>query len=231
MAYRESYEEFVGKFNVDRPKTTDDCYTPQEIYEAIWEWLAPQIPYTNPVRPFYPGGDYESYDYSNDGTIVYDNPPFSIQSKIVDFYIEHDIPFFLFCNGLTVFNLLVNRPQLSIVLIHRSIRFQNGAVVKVAFVTNLKLADNHVILANTLQKRLDDLAANDKKIRPKHDPMIKNSAELMKYIDPSIKADSSVGFVGLRRKDDNGVAIFGCGIQITEDELKKLNEMKEDKHG
>lgn len=37
------------------------------------------------VRPFYPGGDYEHYDYP-EGCVVVDNPPFSIFAKILDFF-------------------------------------------------------------------------------------------------------------------------------------------------
>ncbi len=34
---KESYEEFVGKF---KPKlTTDDCYTPAPVYDAILDWV------------------------------------------------------------------------------------------------------------------------------------------------------------------------------------------------
>ena len=32
-----TYEEFVEKFKPK--KTTDDCYTPPEIYEAIKDWV------------------------------------------------------------------------------------------------------------------------------------------------------------------------------------------------
>lgn len=37
MAQGETYEEFVAKFEQarDKPKTTDDCYTPPETYAAI----------------------------------------------------------------------------------------------------------------------------------------------------------------------------------------------------
>lgn len=38
MAHNESYEEFVDKF---KPKlTTDDCYTPPAVYEAVADWAA-----------------------------------------------------------------------------------------------------------------------------------------------------------------------------------------------
>ena len=36
MKKTETYEEFVGKF---KPKlTTDDCYTPENIYQAVKNW-------------------------------------------------------------------------------------------------------------------------------------------------------------------------------------------------
>ena len=37
MAKNETYDEFVEKF---QPKlTTDDCYTPQAIYNTVLEWV------------------------------------------------------------------------------------------------------------------------------------------------------------------------------------------------
>ena len=70
------YEAFVDKF---KPKlTTDDCYTPPEVYEVVKNWACAKygIDPAKIVRPFYPGGDYESFDYSG-GAVVVDNPPFS----------------------------------------------------------------------------------------------------------------------------------------------------------
>lgn len=37
MAYNETYEEFVEKFKPN--KTTDDCYTPPEVYKLIKDWV------------------------------------------------------------------------------------------------------------------------------------------------------------------------------------------------
>ena len=37
MAYNEIYEEFVEKFKPK--KTTDDCYTPPEVYKLIKDWV------------------------------------------------------------------------------------------------------------------------------------------------------------------------------------------------
>ena len=38
MAKGENYEEFVEKFKPK--KTTDDCYTPPLVYDAVAEWVA-----------------------------------------------------------------------------------------------------------------------------------------------------------------------------------------------
>ena len=53
------YESFISKF-ADNPKTTDDCYTPPDIYDAVVKWLGTKIDLTGKqiLRPFYPGGDY-----------------------------------------------------------------------------------------------------------------------------------------------------------------------------
>ena len=89
----EDYEGFVEKFQ--HKKTTDDCYTPPIIYDSVLAWVKEEIgvpSHLEIVRPFYPGGDYETVDYT--GKVVIDNPPFSILSKIIKFYKERNIPFF-----------------------------------------------------------------------------------------------------------------------------------------
>ena len=75
------YDGFIEKFKPK--KTTDDCYTPPAVYDAILGWLRENanIEGREIVRPFYPGGDFERYEYP-EGCIVVDNPPFSIFAKI-----------------------------------------------------------------------------------------------------------------------------------------------------
>ena len=55
------YESYVAKFK-DEPKTTDDTYTPKDVYEAVLQYVGEVYDMTGKqvLRPFYPGGDYEN---------------------------------------------------------------------------------------------------------------------------------------------------------------------------
>ena len=89
------YKEFVDKF---KPKlTTDDCYTPKKVYDVVLDFVKEncKIEGLEILRPFYPGGDYENFHYPENSVVV-DNPPFSIISKIIRFYNERGIKYFLF---------------------------------------------------------------------------------------------------------------------------------------
>ena len=130
----EEYNAFLDKFK--EKHTTDDCYTPDNIYEAVADYVADKYNKNKStfVRPFYPGGDYTKYKYE-ECSVVVDNPPFSILSNIVDFYIEKDIPFFLFCPGLTALGIL-NR-DVTAICTGVTITYENGANVNTSFVTNM----------------------------------------------------------------------------------------------
>lgn len=99
------YASFVAKFT-EQPKTTDDCYTPEDVYNAVVEYVGTITDMTGKciLRPFYPGGDYENAEYPDNG-IVIDNPPFSMFTKIVRWYLANDVPFFLFGNGMTIMQI------------------------------------------------------------------------------------------------------------------------------
>ena len=128
------YESFIAKF-ADNPKTTDDCYTPPDIYDAVVKWLGTKIDLTGKqiLRPFYPGGDYVMAEYPEDG-IVIDNPPFSLFTKIVQFYCTRNVPFFLFGPGLTIGTCF---RWCTAIFISDQIRFSNGAMVRCNFASNL----------------------------------------------------------------------------------------------
>lgn len=128
------YEAFVAKFT-EAPKTTDDCYTPEDVYAAVVDYVGTLTDMTGrPIlRPFYPGGDYERAEYPKGGVVI-DNPPFSKFMQIVKFYCARDIQFFLFGNGMTIGSVY---PYCTAVIINRQIEFHNGAFVRINFATNL----------------------------------------------------------------------------------------------
>ena len=108
------------------------------MYAVVRDWAVAHYgiaPDAEIVRPFWPGGDYEAFDY-HDGCVVIDNPPFSILSKIVRFYDAHGVRFFLFGPILTLFGCARN-PRIGFVATNCSITYKNGAVVRTGFVTNM----------------------------------------------------------------------------------------------
>ena len=79
------YDAFVEKFKPK--KTTDDCYTPALVYEAVADWVEKEygVQRETFVRPFFPELDYCTFEYP-DGCVVVDNPPFSLLSNIIRHY-------------------------------------------------------------------------------------------------------------------------------------------------
>lgn len=150
------YEEFVDKF---KPKlTTDDCYTPKEVYDVVLDFVKEncKIEGLEILRPFYPGGDYENFDYPENSVVV-DNPPFSIISKIIRFYNERGIKYFLFAPHLTLFG---SNQDYTCIIAEAMVIYENGAKVKTAFVSNL-FGDKKIIGSPELYQRLK--AINDEK--------------------------------------------------------------------
>lgn len=159
----EDYDGFVDKFEVK--KTTDDCYTPPEVYNIILNYVSEKcnIKGAEIVRPFYPGGDYESCEYP-DGCIVIDNPPFSILSQIANFYIEKGIKFFLFAPHLTLFSARSNYTR---VVVGASIVYENGAKVRTSFISNL-FEDIMIMSDPNLYKALEEINNPKKVSHPKY---------------------------------------------------------------
>ena len=135
MAKQISFEDFCEKFQPK--KTTDDCYTPPTIYEVIKNWACKEygIDPDKIVRPFYPGGDYENFDYAPDA-VVLDNPPFSILAQICEFYLERGIPFFLFAPSLTCLSQRRVVMRMNHIICDCQIVYENGVVVPTSFVTS-----------------------------------------------------------------------------------------------
>ena len=129
------YDKFVEKFKPK--KTTDDCYTPENIYGAVRGWVMREYDLPEDIRvirPFWPGGDYQNGDYSGD-CVVIDNPPFSILSSICRWYNERGIKFFLFAPAVHLFS--IGAGALNYVVCGVAVTYENGANVNTSFVTNM----------------------------------------------------------------------------------------------
>ena len=181
------YESYIAKFQ-NKEKTTDDTYTPQDIYEAVSDYVRSIYPMEGKeiLRPFYPGGDYEHAEYPEDGVVI-DNPPFSMFSKICKFYSERRIPFFLFGPGLTIFSCL---KYCSVVVVATSIEFSNGAKVKCNFATNL-IGDTLVTISPELSEAIAACPSQNQKVNL---PKYKYPKELLSASDLQTMAKGTLPF-------------------------------------
>ena len=127
-----SYDEWIEHFSFN-PKTTDECWTPPDVYDAVLSYVGTLIDMDGRavIRPFFPGGSYERTEYPK-GCVVVDNPPFSMFSKITGFYRDRGILFFLFGPGLTI-----GSGKGSLVISGSCVRYENGASVPTEFCSNI----------------------------------------------------------------------------------------------
>ena len=224
MAEDEKYSEFVEKF---KPKlTTDDCYTPLLVYEAVKDWACEEygISPDSIVRPFYPGGDYAHFRYP-DGCVVLDNPPFSILSEICTFYLDRGIPFFLFAPSLTAFSTMRNALRMNHIICDADITYENGAIVHTAFVTSFG-GDIIAQTAPELKKRIDMAVKEtyriDKKTIPKYEypDHVLTAAMMQKYskygIDFKVSQAEAAYISALDAQRRLGKRIFGSGLLLSD---------------
>ena len=219
----DEYNEFLEKFEVK--KTTDDCYTPDGIYDLIASYVEKtyNVDRKNFVRPFYPNGDYEKEKYKPTDIVV-DNPPFSIISKIISFYADNGIKFFLFAPSLTGFSTAQIEKSTTIAT-GATITYENGAKVSTSFVTNLE--GDYIVRTDPVL--LKDVEEMDAKIRKE------KRVELPKYEYPSyivtmammctwakygiwfkVPRGQGVQIQALDAQKEEGKGIFGGGILLSE---------------
>lgn len=213
----ENYKAFEDKF---KPKlTTDDCYTPPEVYDVVLKFVREKIAPVKDkdvIRPFRPGGDYENEHYP-DGCAVIDNPPFSILSEIVDFYISHNIRFFLFAPTLTLFS---NR-DCTFIVASATITYENGAKVNTSFVSNM-CGNLRVWLEPTIRKSIAEVQKSEVDELPKYiyPDSIMTAATMGKIVarDLEFKLDKSecayVSNIDCLR--DIGKGLYGGGFLLSE---------------
>lgn len=224
----DDYGAFVDKFKPK--KTTDDCYTPPAVYETIKGWACREygIDPSKVVRPFYPGGDYESFDYS-DGKVVVDNPPFSILSKICTFYRDRGIPFFLFAPNLTIFSS-TSRNGAHMLVTDCAIEYANGAIVNTSFVTSF--GDDLIRTAPDLTKLVNDTVKRVRRESRKHltkyayPPELLTVTRLNKVgkagVDFRVKASDVAFTPRLASQKAMKKAIFGGGYLMGEAKAAEL---------
>ena len=158
------YDAFVEKF--EAKKTTDDCYTPPEVFKLVLDYVNENCNLTGKriIRPFFPGGDFESIEYQHDHVVI-DNPPFSIISKIVRFYLNEGVPFFLFAPHLTLFGSDVD---CTYIVVGGNIVYENGAQVKTSFLSNM-FGDAKIIGDAGFLDKFKELEASKKVALPKYE--------------------------------------------------------------
>ena len=224
----EDYDSFVKKFDLERAKTTDDCYTPPAIYEAVLDWLKSKVDLSGKeiMRPFYPGGDYQSEDYHEDCVVV-DNPPFSILAEIVTFYTAKGVKFFLFAPTLTLTSAsIAGRKDVDVTYIVCGVKvtYANGAVVNTSFVSNL-FGDVRLWCCHELYRTVKEVNGKllqKKKINlPKYAyPNNVTSAALLgkiaKGADLKIMKDDCYQISQLQSQKRLGKGIFGNGFLLSE---------------
>lgn len=219
----ESYEEFVNKFKPK--KTTDDCMTPPLIYEVVKNWACKEygISANDIVRPFWPGGDYEHFDYP-ENCVVLDNPPFSILSKICAFYLDRGINFFLFAPSLTAFSGRNVVMRMNHIFPESDIEYENGAVVHTAFVTNFGddiVAQTAPELGRALREAIAALKAKKRRNLPKYvyPVHVVTAAMLQKYsrygVNFEIRRTDCTFISKLDAQARQKKTIYGCGLLLS----------------
>ncbi len=212
------YDAFVEKFK--RKKTTDDCYTPENVYNAVADWVAEEYSLDRAcfVRPFWPDSDYQTFDYPS-GCVVMDNPPFSIYTRILKWYQANNIKFFLFAPALTLF---VNVPGVCFISTGTTVIYENGASVRTSFATNLDSArartapDLHSVIYEANKKN------ENKKYFPKYEyPNHVVTAAIMHKlahsgVDFRFKPEESEYTHNLDNMRKAGKGLFGGGFLLSD---------------
>ena len=232
MAIGETYEEFVDKFKPK--KTTDDCYTPEGIYDVVRDYVIEKYGLQGRpvIRPFWPGGDYENFNYP-ENCVVVDNPPFSILARILDFYAEKQIEFFLFAPQLTMMSSAGSR--CNIIVTGNQIVYENKAVVATSFVTNL--GNYKIDVDSELYRKIQDVveAENQKMKRLKYSypPEVLTTTTIQKLagrgVDLRIKEEDCFFIRVLDSQRKQKKSLYGAGFLLSEKATAEKKAAEKDK--
>lgn len=178
------------------------------------------------VRPFWPGRDFENYDYPAD-CVVIDNPPFSIMAKVVKFYEDHGIDYFLFAPHLTCISL---RSAHSHICVGVQVTYENGAIVNTSFVSS---KGPLIRSAPDLYRILDE--ANAANVKAKKGPpkpvytypdnvMTSSAVALFSKYGIEYREDIGVFTRAMDAQREAGKGIFGAGYIVPEGAARKAQE-------
>ena len=207
------YDAFLEKFDVK--KTTDDCYTPKEVMELVINYVNEKYNLEGKkiIRPFFPGGDYESVEYTED-MVVIDNPPFSIITQICKYYIKNNVKFFLFAPHLTNFGSDIDCTH---IIASANIKYENGATIKTSFLSNL-FGDIKVLGDSKLCQNFKDIEEKNKVNLPKYkypDNIVTVSSVaycVEKGVDVVFHKKELKHYRGMDAQKKHGKALFGSGF-------------------
>lgn len=231
----DEYNEFLDKF--EAKKTTDDCYTPDLVYDAVLDWVRNEYGISDEaqiVRPFYPSGDYEHENYP-EGCIVVDNPPFSILSEILRFYVDNSVKFFLFAPTLTLFSPRVDCCRIPTGV---SITYENGANVSTSFMTNLdtknaiRTAPDLYVSVDAANKKNREELAKPVNLKYKYPSHVITSAMVSGWCELGVEFAVPKGNeyqVGcLDAQKEYGKGIFGSGFLLSDECARDAERAKAD---
>lgn len=215
----DEYLEFTEKFKPK--KTTDDCFTPPLVYEAVKDWAIKEYGIPDDaeiIRPFYPGGDYEKHEYP-EGCVVIDNPPFSILAEIKRFYHEKNIKYFLFAPHLTMFSAKGEGERY--IITDSDVIYENGAKVTTSFVTNM---DRYKIrTASELAEAIDRAVEEGRERAPEmpaydYPLEVVTAARLARIarVDFKVLPEHCHFTRQLDSQKETGAALYGAGYLIAE---------------
>ena len=216
------YAAFVEKFKLK--KTTDDCYTPDNVYAAVLDWAVKEygLEGARIIRPFYPGGDYTKEDYSGDCAVI-DNPPFSILAEICRWYSQRGIRYFLFGPGQTLFSGS-GLDGINYVICDAHITYDNGAVIRTGFITNM--GQYKIMVAPDLYEAIKAVDYKNRKAATKSVPTydypdhVLTAARIQRIAKYGqslrIRAEDCAFIRALDSQRGAGKAVFGGGFLLSE---------------
>ena len=219
----ETYAEFIARAAGAPPKTTDDCYTPDAIYDIVKDYALSERGFAGckVIRPFWNGCDYQDREYP-EGCVVIDNPPFSILTTVCKWFNERGIDYFLFAPALTAIGL----PAPSHVLAGATIIYDNGVVVRTSFVSSRgAVIESCPVLYRRIKdyqdaRRAKPVARNAVKRKVVYPTELVTSATIMRLSRYGVEYSES-RCARVEYLDNTRTRVFGAGYLVEPSNIRR----------